>query len=320
MSDHADDLLPYHRIARQFYNRPLLLAPSAAETISTFLTSRFNAGPRGRAGNDDGGETRQYFEAQRNPDGSYTGSAPRASRFYGDYPVDPDSGGRPKPYRRTASGTAIVTLVGEFVNRGAWVGASSGLVSYEALKYQLLQAMADPRATSIVLDMESPGGEATGAFEAAALVRAARQAKPVVAVVNGMAASAGYAIVSGATRIITTPTGLSGSIGVVWLHLDYSKWLAAEGIRPTFIFAGDHKVDGNPFEPLPDSVRKECQREIDQFYSLFVDTVAAGRLHLSKDAVRGTQARCFIGRDAVAAGLADDVGTFEEVLAELSRQ
>jgi capsid assembly protease len=111
---------------------------------------------------------------------------------------------------------------------------------------------------------------------------------------------------------------VSGSIGVVMMHADYSRSLDAEGITPTLIFAGDHKVDGNPLEPLSDEVKASLQAEVDSFYGLFVDQVAQGRSKMSAAAVRATQARTFIGQAAVDAGLADAVGTFDSVLAELS--
>ncbi|MEX0745684.1 MAG: S49 family peptidase [Phycisphaeraceae bacterium] len=225
----------------------------------------------------------------------------------------------PAPFRLTNEGTAIITLVGEFVNRGAWIGASSGLISYEGFKHQIEQAARDPRVRNILLDMESPGGEAVGCFEAAAMVRDAAKVKPVVALVNGMAASAAYALASGATRVIAAPTGISGSIGVVMLHLDFSQLLSAEGIKPTLIFAGAHKVDGNPFEPLPEAVRADFQREIDSFYDQFVGTVAAGRAGLDEKEIRATEARVYKGAAAVDAGLADAVGTFEDVLAAMAR-
>lgn len=309
--------LPYHRIAARFYNRPLLLAPSTAETISAFLLSRVGAGPRGGADDNDSAKTSQAFQAEPREDGSLVYHSPRASRFVAEWALDEN--GRPLPFRRTADGSGVITIVGELVNRGAWIGASSGLVSYEGLKHQLAQAAADLKTKAIVLDIESPGGEAVGAFEAAAAVRAAAKIKPVVAIVNGMAASAGYALASGAPRIVTMPTGISGSIGVVMAHLDYSKYLAEEGVKPTLIFAGAHKVDGNPFEALPEAVRAEMQREVDAFYSKFVDTVVEGRRGLSAEAVRSTEARVFLGEEAVRAGLADSVGTLESVLEELSR-
>ncbi|WP_315804043.1 S49 family peptidase [Bradyrhizobium sp. SZCCHNS3002] len=310
------DEIPYHRIAAQFYNRPLCLAPQAAETISAFLLSRIGAGPRSAAMNDDAGSTTELFRATQTDAGAEA-HRPRASRFYGQTPLDET--GRPMPFRRTQDGVGIITTVGEFVNRGAWVGASSGLISYEGFKVQVAAAARDPNTKAILLDIESPGGEAVGAFEAAAAVREAAKSKTVVAVANGVAASAAYAIASGASRIVVPPTGMAGSIGVVMMHLDFSQYLATEGVKPTLIFAGQHKVDGNPYEPLPDSVRAEWQQEVDSFYQQFVSTVAAGRKGLSEAGIRATEARMFKGDAAVAAGLADSVGTFEEVLAELAR-
>lgn len=311
-------MMPFRHVADRFFNRPLLLRPEAADTIGSVLLARMGeirAGGKAGLIDSDAGETFQAFRSTERADGSYEVHSPRASRFYGDYPKGSD--GRPLPYRRTADGTAILTLIGEFVNRGAWVGASSGLISYEGFSYQIARAVADPDTRAILLDIESPGGEAVGAFEAAAVVRDAAQRKPVTALVNGMAASAAYAIASGANRIVTIPTGICGSVGVVLVHFDFSQWLKEEGVKPTLIFAGDHKVDGNPFEPLPKNVRDELQRDVAGFYEQFVETVAVGR-KLEPSRVRDTQARVFKGDDAVAAGLADSVGTFESVLSEMS--
>lgn len=307
----------YLQICERFFNKPLLIAPPNAQTIAAFLQNRIGAGSRRGNDDDDGGSSAQYFKGDLREDGSVVYHKPRASRFMAEWALDDN--GRPLPFRRTPEGTGIVTVVGELVNRGAWIGASSGLVSYEGVKHQLSQAAADPRTKAIVLDLETPGGEAVGAFEAAAAVREAAKVKPVVAVVNGMAASAGYALASGASRIVTMPTGVSGSIGVVMVHFDYSQFLADEGVKPTLIFAGAHKVDGNPFEELPEAVRTDFQREVDAFYSKFVETVAAGRRGLSTDAIRSTEARTFLGDEAVRVGLADSVGTLESVLTDFSR-
>ena len=291
------------RIADQVINRPLLILPEKLALVSAVLGGRIglDAAPA-------------EIEAA-------LAAMPGASRFVGSSAdEDPSTGRRASlPYRRTEDGTAIITITGSLVNRGAWVGASSGLTSYEGVKFQIGQAVADPKTTAIVLDIESPGGQAIGAFEVADAVRAAAAQKPVTAVVNGMAASAAYAIASGATRIVTTPSGMSGSIGVVMMHADYSRALDREGITPTLIHAGAHKVDANPFEPLSADVRADLQAEIEQLMTMFVDTVAAGRRGLDAKAIRATEARTFIGQAAVDAGLADAVGTFDSVLTDASR-
>ena len=277
-------------IADRAINRPLWITPDKADVILSVLSGRIGI------------------------------EGPDASRFDGQYKA-PESNPRGVGLR-VVGRVGIISIVGTLVNRGAWIGASSGLVSYEGIQAQIKAAMTmadEGQISALVLDLQTPGGEAIGAMETAAMVRAAREKMTVVAVVNGMAASAGYAIASGATEIVTTETGVSGSIGVVLVHADISGKLAADGIKPTMIFAGDHKVDGNPFEALPESVRADLQREVNTHYALFLKTVAEGRGNrLDADAARGTQARIKIGAEAVEAGLADRIGTFESVLAELS--
>lgn len=290
------------RIADQVLNRPLLIAPEKAQIILSVLAGRIgiNSPEASRFEGDD--------EPQRDKDGNVvTRMTP-----WGAVP-------KMKPYK-VSDGVAIITITGSLVNRGAWVGASSGLTSYEGVGYQLKASLADSSVHSVILDMHSPGGEAVGAFETAALVRNLAAQKKTVAVVNGMAASAAYAIASGATEIVTTETGVSGSIGVVLLHADFSRNLDREGITPTLIHAGAHKVDGNPFEPLSDDVKSDLQAEVDGFYAAFLKTVAQGRgKRLTVADARKTEARTFIGQAAVDAGLADRLGTFESVLADLTR-
>lgn len=307
------------RIAERALNRPLLIHPDKAPLILGVLSGRI---PVDQAAVEAWREAAQARIDLLPPDAQAVmrGPVPEASRFFGSR-IDADEAGRETvlPYRRTKEGVALIPVIGSLINRGAWLGSYSGETSYEGLKFQIGHAAADPKTTAIVLDIESPGGEAVGAFEAADAVRAAAKQKPVVAVVNGMAASAAYAIASAATRIVTTQTGVAGSIGVVLLHGDFSRALDQKGITPTLIFAGAHKVDGNPFEPLSDAVTADLQAEVNQFYDLFVATVAAGRRGMSQKSIRATEARTFIGADAVTIGLADEVGTFEGVLADLTR-
>jgi signal peptide peptidase SppA len=221
-------------------------------------------------------------------------------------------------YTITDAGVALIQILGPLVNRGAWIGPSwfAGQ-SYEGVSAQLEAATRDPSVGAIILDIESPGGEAVGAFETAALIRKCGEAKPIFAMVNGMAASAAYALASGCKAIISTPTGLSGSIGVVLLHADYSRAIDQAGITPTLIHAGAHKVDGNPYQPLPSAVRSDLQNEIDKYHAIFCSTVEDGRgARLSAAAAKATQAKTYVGEAARGAGLVDDIGVFSELLTE----
>ena len=101
------------------------------------------------------------------------------------------------------------------------------------------------------------------------------------------------------------------------MHADQSVKDAKDGVRYTTVFAGARKNDLNPHEPISDEAHAFLKTEVGRVYDLFVDTVARHR-NLSADAVRATEAGIYFGADAVAAGLADAVGTFDDVLLELT--
>jgi signal peptide peptidase SppA len=205
-------------------------------------------------------------------------------------------------------GIAVIEIAGTLVHRGAWIGQSSGLTSYEGIAAQLQAALADPGVRSIALDIDSFGGEVAGAFDLADRIRAARAQKPVHAFVAEHALSAGYVLASQADRIILPRTGAVGSIGVVALHTDMSGALDQKGIAVTLIHAGAHKVDANPYQPLPEAVHDQMQRELEVVRFLFAETVAAGRGdRLTHAAALATEAAVFRGTEAIAAGLADEL-------------
>ena len=205
-------------------------------------------------------------------------------------------------------GIAVIEIAGTLVHRGAWIGQSSGLTSYEGIAAQLQAALVDPGVRGIALDIDSFGGEVAGAFDLADRIRAARAQKPIHAFVAEHALSAGYVLASQADRIILPRTGAVGSIGVVALHTDMSGALDQKGIAVTLIHAGAHKVDANPYQPLPEAVHDQMQRELDVVRYLFAETVAAGRGdRLIQSAALATEAAVFRGADAIAAGLADEL-------------
>lgn len=214
-------------------------------------------------------------------------------------------------------GVAVINIFGALAHRTRINADCTGFLGYDAIVARLEHAMQDPGAHAVLLCLDSPGGEVQGAFECAERVAALRGRKPMLAIADGMAASAAYLLASAADEVVVTPTGYAGSIGVVTRHVDTSAALAQDGLKVTHIFAGAHKIDGNPYEPLPASVRADWQAEIDGLYTEFVQAVAAYR-GLSFDAVRNTQARLFRGHAAQASGLANRVGTTDAVIAELA--
>ena len=213
---------------------------------------------------------------------------------------------------------AVIPIHGTLVRRTVGLEAESGLSSYAAIADQLDAALANPNAAAILLDIDSPGGESSGVFDLADRIRAAASVKPVWAVANDMAFSAAYALASGASRIFVSRTGGVGSIGVIAMHVDQSVKDAQDGVRYTAVFAGDRKNDLNPHEPISDEAHAFLKGEVNRVYGLFVETVAKHR-GIKANAVVATEAGLFFGKDAVSAGLADAVGTFDDALLQLTQ-
>ena len=208
---------------------------------------------------------------------------------------------------------AVLPVLGPLVKRGSFLDALFGFGTYEDVQARFDAAINDPSVDGILLELDSPGGEAAGAFDLADRIFAARGSKPVWALANDSAFSAAYAIGSAADRLFLTRTGGVGSIGVLAAHVDQSGYDEKQGVRVTTLYAGARKNDFNAHEPLSEDAASFLQAEVDRLYGLFVDTVARNR-SLSTDAVRATEAALFFGDDAVKAGLADGVGTFASML------
>jgi signal peptide peptidase SppA len=273
-------------LASRIFGTPLLIHPRKLDVILSVLGPRF-----GLAMSDDSQQLIKHLAAQ----------AP---------PANPTS---------LTSNIAVISVSGTLVRRAAAVDAASGLTSYSAISAQLAQAVRDPAVNAILLDIDSPGGEAGGAFDLADQIVAARQIKPIWAVANDDAFSAAYAIASAATRVYVTRTGGVGSVGVIALHVDQSQRDAMSGLRYTAVYAGDRKNDMSPHAPLSTDAAQALQAEVDRLYGLFVSTVAVNR-NLSAQDVQDTEAGLYFAQDAIDAGLADVVGTLDDALIALSEE
>jgi HK97 family phage major capsid protein len=222
-----------------------------------------------------------------------------------------------RPYAVTSAGVAVIDVMGTLVQRSSGLDAFSGLTSYAQLSDEFAQALADPLVRGIVLHVDSNGGEAAGCFDFADEIFAGRGIKPIYASVDEVAFSAAYAIASAADKVYVPRTGGVGSIGVITVHLDVSERDEKDGEKWTYITAGAKKGQFSAHAPLSDEARADLQRQVDQVYGVFVDSVARAR-SLSPDAVRATEADLYFGQEAVSAGLADGIARFKDVLAMMT--
>lgn len=191
---------------------------------------------------------------------------------------------------------------------GSWA------TGYDYIWKAFERGLADGSVKGIALVIDSPGGEVAGNFDLVDKMFAKRGTKPVRAYAMESAYSAAYSIASVGDTITVSRTGGVGSIGVVTAHMDLSGMMEQRGAKVTFIFAGKHKVDGNPYAPLLDDVQLRIQQRIDELYGVFVSTVARNR-GMSEEAVRETEALTFTASQATSNGLADEIGSLEDAMA-----
>jgi len=288
-------MMHHTQIAQRVFNTALMVDPAKALAILTGLGPRITGREIQIEGLDVAAEDH------------HTATQPARASLFGDDLTNRQARNGSQPFA-VVEGIAVIEIAGTLVHRGAWIGQSSGLTSYEGIAAQLQAALADPAIRGIALDIDSFGGEVAGAFDLADRIRAARQVKPVHAFVADHALSAAYALASQADRIILPRTGAVGSIGVVAMHSDMSGALDQKGIAVTLIHAGARKVDANPYQPLPEAVRDRIAGELEDLRQLFAQTVAEGRgRRLDTLQALGTEAAVFRGEAAVFAGLADEV-------------
>lgn len=209
-------------------------------------------------------------------------------------------------------GMAIIPVQGSLINR--FYGSWGFVTGYNFIRAQMNAALDDPDVTLIVYDVNTYGGECAGCFELADEMRASRDVKPSIAVIDSNCMSAGYAIGSACTKMVCTPSGSVGSIGVLSMHTDISAALEQAGYKITLIYAGSHKVDGNSFEALPDTVKAEIQASVDKRYGEFIELVVLNR-GLDSQAVTETQAQQYRADDALALKLIDAVETPTQAVA-----
>lgn len=215
-------------------------------------------------------------------------------------------------------GNAVIPVHGVLINRfsSCW-GFVTG---YNYIRAMLNAALADDDVKRIIFDVNSPGGEAAGCPELSEEVYQARKIKPIIAVVDSMAYSGGYWIASACTKVILTPSGGTGSIGAIAIHFSVKGYYENAGIKITVLKAGDHKADGNPYEDLSASVKKEKLKTLEEIRATFVTAVARNR-GLGEQVVRDTEARCYRAEEALELGLIDSIRSPAEavssILAEL---
>ncbi|ECJ6126432.1 S49 family peptidase [Salmonella enterica] len=272
-------------ILSQATNAPLLLEPAYARVFFCAL------------GRESGAASIQIPQAQENID--QDGMALVTGNFM--------SGGKPQArFYQVMNGIAVLPVSGTLVHKLGGMRPFSGMTGYDGITARLQQAISDPEVTGVLLDIDSPGGQAAGAFDCADMIYRMREQKPVWALANETACSAAMLLAAACSHRLVTQTSRMGSIGVVMAHTSYAEKLKQEGIDITLIYSGGHKVDLDVTRALPESVHADYQQRMDEARKMFAEKVAR-YTGLSVDAVMATEAAVYDGQAGIDIGLADEM-------------
>lgn len=279
----------FGHLATRLFNRPLLIHPGKAEVILAALSERMGISSIVRLNGDMIAPRPMAFDQEMEMENE--------SRTAGSYQT--------RGYD-VAFGIAKIEIEGTLVHKLGSLRPYSGMTGYDGIRENYVKAMNDSGVRAIMLDIDSPGGEVSGCADLADMIFAARGRKPVWSVLTEGAYSAAYWLASSTDRIVVPRTGGTGSIGVVWMHCDFDKYLAKEGVKVTFITRGARKVDGAAEIPLSGEALERFQKDIDSLGVMFEDSVARNR-GLSAAKIRDMDASTFLGAEGVDLGLADAV-------------
>ena len=208
------------------------------------------------------------------------------------------------------NGVAIIPVVGSIFRYANMFTEVSGATSTQVLSTDFNEALNNKDVKGILLDIDSGGGQANGISELSSMIFNARGVKPIKAYIGGSGASAAYWIGSSADEVVINDTGVAGSIGAMLSFDDNSAQKEKDGIVEMKYISS--------VSPLKNS-NSELQALVDSLGEIFVENVARNR-GVTVENVKENFGKggLFVGKDAVSAGLADRVGTFEEVLASFS--
>jgi protease-4 len=179
---------------------------------------------------------------------------------------------------------------------------------------QIERADADGNVDALLVKLNTPGGEVVPSDD---IRNAARDFDgPTVAYTNDLCASGGYWIASGCDELWARDASLVGSIGVIYGQVNAKELADKIGLEYEGLTAGEYKDAGTPLKEFTEDEREYLQGLVDAWYDDFVQRVADGR-DMDPDTVRDTEAKVYLGETAHEMGLVDELGTREDVEAEL---
>lgn len=190
-----------------------------------------------------------------------------------------------------------------------------GLILEDQARDDALRGLArDDRVKALIVRIDSPGGTVIGGETLYRSLRDVAAKKPVVAVLGGVATSAGYMVALASDRIVARESTITGSIGVLLQTTEVSGLLGKLGIATEAVKSGPLKAQPSPLEPMSPAARQATQELVNDMFDMFVELVTDRRRLQPSEVKAVTDGRVFTGRIALARRLIDDIGGEDEAV------
>lgn len=214
----------------------------------------------------------------------------------------------------------IIDVQGSLVNGRAGFLSYFGVTGYGDIRDALVAAIQHPDVNAILLNIDSGGGAVAGVHETAQLISRVDKVKPVISYTGATEASAALWLGASARTSFAAETAQVGSVGVIMIHAERSKQLAADGVTVTVIRSGTEKATANPYEPLTEKAKADLEEKAATLHGIFLGHVADQRgMPLATADEKFGQGQMFVGKQAIAAGLVDTMGTMEDAFTKASQ-
>jgi len=224
---------------------------------------------------------------------------------------------------------AAVVAVAASIGRGDVLSAGAdyiarvkitGLIRNDQDRVDSLEKLAKSSAKAVIVRIDSPGGTTAGSEQLHKALRGVAAAKPLVVVVDGLAASGGYIAAMSADHIVAQDTSLVGSIGVLFQYPNVSELLKTVGVKVEEIKSSPLKAAPNGYEPTSPEARAAIEALVKDSYDWFRNLVRDRRHMDDATLQRVTDGRVFTGRQGLDLKLIDEIGNEKTALAWLEKE
>jgi protease-4 len=196
----------------------------------------------------------------------------------------------------------------------------TGLIRNDDERVEALEKLAKSGVKGVVVHIDSPGGTTAGSEQLHNSLRLVAAAKPMVVVVDGLAASGGYIAAISAEHIVAQQTSLVGSIGVLFQYPNFTEVLKTIGVKVEEIKSSPLKAAPNGFEPTSPEARAAIEALVKDSYAWFRDMVKDRRKMDDELLQRVADGRVFTGRQGVELKLIDELGNEKTAVDWLTKE